>query len=202
MTSRLTLATAAVAALLLLPAPSGSAAARDRCAATGTFEEVVLTDTRVRVLRDDLEHLVCDRRSGRRTELYTEDGKYGSVEIEAVRGRFVAASYEEVAGCPIPGCGEPPVVQAASTAVVDAARGTRRELSGGAVVPLRLRSDGVVVWLDGFGDARRLLVWDRRGRRVLDPGPVALSSVRLRGAAVRWTDAAGTARSARVTAPR
>ncbi|MFL5844419.1 MAG: hypothetical protein ACJ762_06970 [Solirubrobacteraceae bacterium] len=178
-----------LAALVLLAAGAGGAQARrDHCNGPGA-RTVALTD-QARVIQDDADgyYYGCDRRTGRRTELWEQDDIYTEGSVRAVAGRFVAYRVASVPACKAD-C-PPGVTGSFVTSVTDVRTGRTRDLHDGTVYALLLRASGTVAWVAEPAPGSTLSVWALGGpASLLDEGDI--HAVRARGGTLTWTNADG-----------
>jgi hypothetical protein len=180
--------TLAPALLLALALPAVPAAARDRCHADG-IRTVALT-AQIRVFQDahDGYYYGCLRRTGKRTELWDQDDIYVTGAIRAVRGRFVAYTWNAIPACKAD-C--PPEVRTTNiTAVTDLRTGRTRDLHDGSVYALILRPRGSVAWVAEAAPDSELSVWPLGGpAALLDQGDI--HAVQARAGTLTWTNSDG-----------
>jgi hypothetical protein len=149
--------------------------------------------------------LGCRRVSQRPVDLFDfEDGDTPTEVLTSFGGRYAAfflgwayttCSFYESAGAE--NCGTSLFESVdLSTGHVRVSLPSVREDGPALPNALVVTHSGWIAWVSrGTTGAMPLLVWDSKGQRTLDPGPIDTGSLRASGAAVHWKDA-GIAHSA------
>lgn len=179
----------AAVAVSVLVAPSAGATKRPSCGHGGTTQ--AKTDQiRVYELSESSQYdlKVCHLRTGRRTTLYSWFDCGCSVADEPsphdvwVAGRFVAVQTNSGTGPP--GAGGPPSPRY-SVELLDAKAGKSLEMSAGLVGKLVIKPRNGSIAYTRSGALHKL---ERGGQdKIVDPGPIKESSVRLEGSKLSWT---------------
>lgn len=178
-----------LAAMLVVLAACGSAQARrDRCHAAGARTVALTAQARVFQDEGDGYYYGCDRRTGKRTELWEQDDLYISGGIRSIAGRFVAYAVSEIPGCKAD-C--PPGVDGSYvTSVTDVRTGRTRDLHDGSVYTLILRPSGLVAWVAEPAPGAMLSTWALGGpATLLDEGDI--HAVRAAKGTLSWTNSDG-----------
>jgi hypothetical protein len=170
-------------AVLAAAGVAGDAAGKRRaCNPKGST--TVAKTRAVRVFEREGSVYGCLLSTGRARVLDEDDGLYKSVGLLHIAGRYVAWGFDYVPECKAD-C--PPGTTGTTYLGVLDLRSGRRRTADAEPSDLVLTRSGAVAWIDGGA----LNAWDRRGTRVLDPGPVTSRRLRLVDSLVLWRTAAG-----------